>query len=447
MRILLSGITVTGLLILFVSRASAQDVETPYKAARLAEAARDFKTALVEYEKVLDLDVEYRDTLNRWEACQDLAGWQKDLKVKPGAMDLVKLGEIYCRYKQYDRERKAYQEAIDLDPGCTDAHGHLAMSNYTSPGGDMRIVIGHTTRFLETSPNRAHMKKVLADWAVYGQLRIFRIVMKKELQDAARARDKGDALLGAEILEAAAKKKKILDAYRSYLWVQAGEFRQGVKDVEGARMAFMESLNHAECSATIHAHIGLATLAVEAGDTRAALKHLAAATAVGSGACRRIDALRDGALEPLFTSEKAEVREAMKKLTDVGAVDEPIRAEIRSAVKRAAREGKKVLLQWYGPYCPYVMAVEERLAHPEVRQILEEKFIHVRMNQGSMHRGLSLDGEYGKVMQVHGVPCFFILNRDGTRHSVKKDAPLMSLPNRAFGVDKITAWLEKVAAE
>ncbi len=311
----------------------------------------------------------------------------------------------------------------------------------------MRIVIGHTTHFLETSPNRAHMKRVLADWAVYGQLRIFRIVMKKELQDAARAKSKGDALLGVEILEAAARKKDIPDAYRSYLWVQAGEFRQGVKDVEGARKNFEESLNHAECSATIHAHIGLATLAVEAGDTQAALKHLTAATAVGSGACRRIDALRDGALEPLFTSDKADVREAMKKLTDASVADEPIRAEIRSAVERAAKEGKKVLLEWYGPYCPYVMAVEERLAHPEVRQVLEEKFIHVRMNQGSMHRGLSLDREYGQVMRVHGVPCFFILNKDGSRHSVKKDAPLMSVPNRAFDVDKITTWLEKVAAE
>ena len=135
MKILLSGITALGLLAFFVFAATAQDASTPYKAARKAEAARDFKAALAEYEKALDVDVEYKDTLKRWEACQDLAGWQKDLKGKPGAMDLVKLGEIYCKYKRYNSEREAYQEAIGLDPGCTDAHGHLAMSKLHEPRG------------------------------------------------------------------------------------------------------------------------------------------------------------------------------------------------------------------------------------------------------------------------------------------------------------------------
>ena len=93
------------------------------------------------------------------------------------------------------------------------------------------------------------------------------------------------------------------------------------------------------------------------------------------------------------------------------------------------------------------MAMEERLAHPAVRSLLEKKFVHVRMNQGAMHRGLSLDREFGNVWAEHGVPSFFILETDGSIRSIRKDRDLFNPSTRCYDVEKIVAWLESVETE
>ncbi len=93
------------------------------------------------------------------------------------------------------------------------------------------------------------------------------------------------------------------------------------------------------------------------------------------------------------------------------------------------------------------MLLEERLAHPRIRKLLADEFILVRMNQGQLHRGLTLEIEYGDVMRAHGVPSFHVLNADGTMHSVMKDAPLMDVPSRRFSVDRIAEWMERISGD
>jgi hypothetical protein len=93
------------------------------------------------------------------------------------------------------------------------------------------------------------------------------------------------------------------------------------------------------------------------------------------------------------------------------------------------------------------MLLEERLAHPHIRKLLDDHFVLVRMNQGALHRGLTLEVEYGDVMRAHGVPSLHVLNPDGTMHAVMKDAPLMDVKNRRFSPGIIAAWLEKLSAE
>jgi tetratricopeptide (TPR) repeat protein len=424
--------------------ATGDDAEKYYAAAVKAEAARDFKAASVAYEKVLDIDPEYRDALGRWEACQEPAEWQAGLTGTPGAGDLVRLGEIHCRQGQIEAERRAYADAIRLDDGCCEAHGHLAMSNYLSPGGSMVTVVREIRRFLETSPHRERLQGVLADWNVYGRLRIFDDELHEQLTAAAEATKAGDPAKAAMRLAAAAT-GDVPDVFRAALHARVGALRALAGDPEGARQAFLEALKHPSGGTAIQARLGLARLALAAGDTAAALDHLRAAVAEGSRACRMIAAERDRAFKALFASENAEIRTAAEKLADTEEGDAPIRAEIRDAVERAAREGKRVLIEWYGPYCPYVMSLEERLAHPRIHKILEERFVFVRMNQGSMHRGLSLDEEYGSVMSRYGVPCFILLKADGSIDTVQRDAELMSLPNRAFDVEKIAKWLLEAA--
>lgn len=421
------------------------EVARHYQAALAAEGKRDFKTALSEYEKVLDLDSEHADALGRWEACEKLAAWQEALGGKaPTAADLVRLGEVYCAVSRFKEERKAYEDAIVLDPTCHDAHGHLAMSHYTAGGGSIVTVIRETRRFLETSPRRKNLARAIADWEIFGELRIFTQVLHKELKAAKEATEAGKALEAAGILEAAVR-NATPDVYRTVLCVRAGKLRLEAGDKEGARKCFTRALEHAKCHATIGARLALAELDVEKDDLESALVHLRAAVAEGSHACRLIDADAGHAFRPLFISENLEVRAEVKKLADPEYGDRPIREKIRRAVERAGKEGKKVLLEWYGPYCPYVMALEDRLQDPRIRKILAEHFVFIRMNQGSMHRGITLDKEYGNVMRKYGVPCFFVLDAEGHVDTIQRDAELMSVPNRAFSVDKIAAWLEKTA--
>jgi tetratricopeptide (TPR) repeat protein len=422
------------------------DLARHYAAAQAAEKARSFQAALDAYEKVLDVDPDYQQALDRWEVCQKLAEWQVSLKKSPAtAQDLVRLGEIYAGFDRFDEERHAYRDAIALDDRCADAHGHLAMSNYTSPGGSMVTVVQEIRRLLETSPNRARLDRALADWAVYGELRILRHVMKDDLARAQQANQAGRPKEAAEILEAAAKKDGP-DVYRTSLLTQAGALRLRAGDRDGAYKAFRQALLHVRCLHTIHAHLGLAELNLEVDRTDAALDHLRQAVAEGSLASRLIEAGKNGTYRKLFESAKPEIREEMKRLADPRTADAPIRASIQEALARATREKKTVLLEWYGPYCPYVMSLEERLAHPRIQKLLDAHFVLVRMNQGSVHRGDTLDEEYGQVMRKYGVPCFFVLNPDGTIHVAQSDADLMSAPNRSFGVEEIATWLEKMAA-
>lgn len=425
---------------------AGEDVKTLYEAGRKAEAARDYKAALESYNKAMDIDEEYEDLFERWEACETLAAWQDSVEGDVDAMDLVRLGEALKNVGRYEEERAAYEEAIKKDPNCCDAHGHLALSHYAGPlKGSMETVVKETEKFLETSPYKAQLQRALADFDIYGELRILRSVMRSELSSAAKAGKAKDYKKMASILEDATKRDDIPDAYRTVLFTEAGKARLRARDLEGARAAFENALRHAACSRTIEAQLGLASLDVQAGRPDAAVEHLKAAVAEGSAACKAIAERRDTTFKPLFQSEDENVRKLMEQLADVEYGDQPIRDAIQAAVDRAKKEGKKVILKFYGPYCPYVMAMEERLVHPEVKKLLDENFVVYRVDYGSHHRAVSIDSEYGDVFECYGVPSFIVLNGDGTVHSVETDADLFGTDQRDYAVGNIIEWLNRTA--
>ena len=109
------------------------------------------------------------------------------------------------------------------------------------------------------------------------------------------------------------------------------------------------------------------------GDYKKALEHLRSAVKVGSRACLVIAKEKDKAFKPLFNSEDKAVSEEMNKLTNQKLADDHIRKQIKKALEKADKENKKVLLHFYGPYCPYVMLMEERLAHPKLRKLIAER--------------------------------------------------------------------------
>jgi hypothetical protein len=237
------------------------------------------------------------------------------------------------------------------------------------------------------------------------------------------------------------------DAFATALYAAAGDLRREAGDPDGARRAYVEALRHTPHGYTVRARFGLAVLDCEAGDLTAALAHLEAAVAEGSSACRMIAEAAEGPLAALFSAEDEEIRKAVRALTDSERADAPIRAMIEAACRRAEDEGKRVLLHWYGPYCPFVMAMEERLCDSAVERLLYAHFVHVRMDQGSMHKGVSLDAEYGEVMRRLGVPSFFVLDPDGTTYTVQSDADLFDDHGRSYNAAKVAAWLRRVANE
>jgi len=418
--------------------AAEGDAAAHYAAGRKAEEAGDFKTAFHEYEKVMDIDEEYEDVFARWEAAMELADWRDAIEGEPTADDLVIAGEIYLKFDRTEEERRCYEKAIALDPKCSAAHGHLALSHYGG-GGDMTVVMKETLKFLETSPYREKLGGAIAGFEVFGLLRIVGTELGDVLKKAGTLRKGGKLIEAAALLEKTAE-GEMPDAYRTLLLTEAGKMRVGKRDYAGAKKTLTAATTHAACKSTSDAHIALASIALVEGDEQLALEHLRAAVKEGSDACRTIAKYRNKAFAKLFNSSDEAVRAEAERLADPRTGDEPIRAEIQAALARAKEEGKLVLLEWYGPYCPYVMAMEEKLARPEVQAIIEENYIHVRMNQGAGHRGLTLDEEYGGVMQEHGVPCFFVLSPDGEILETQKDAPLMKNPDEEFSNSRIRAY-------
>jgi hypothetical protein len=87
------------------------------------------------------------------------------------------------------------------------------------------------------------------------------------------------------------------------------------------------------------------------------------------------------------------------------------------------------------------MAMEERLADPEIRAVLEKRFVHYRVDLGSHHRGMAIDREYGGVFDEHGVPSFFVLEPDGSIRAIQKDVELMAPSGRGYDRGRILDWL------
>lgn len=422
---------------------AADDAAALYEKGRAAEAARDFRAAVDAYGRVLDLDEENDDAFVRWDYCQRLAEWQDALEGPPTAADLVVLGEVFLELGRSDDERKCYEDAIGLDAACADAHGHLALWNYTTRGGSFDVVYRETLEFLCLSPNRARLAGAIADFEMYGALRNLPSLLGTVATVVRQYEDEGKPEYAAVLLEETGRAGP--EGLRHWCWYQAGRYFRQANDAFLARTILGRLLTETAGPIRQLAHLTLAEMDVAEGRLRSALGHLSAAVAEGSGACARIEKGRDGAFAPLFASTDPAVCDALGRLTDPEIADAPIRAAIRAAGERAEREGKRVLLHWYGPYCPFVMAMEERLADPRIRRAIDEHYVYVRMDQGSMHRGLSLDAEYGNVMARLGVPSFFVLDPDGSIVDAKKDIGLFGARSRAYSIDRILDFLEKDA--
>jgi len=428
--------------------AFAEDDPAPhYDAGVKAEAARKFKEAVEHYDKVIDIDEDYKDAFDRWDACQGLLTWEEELEGEPAALDLVRLGELYLEMNRHADEKKSYEDALALDKGCTEAHGHLALWHYASGQSREKFpaVYRETLLFLESSPYRAALADAIADFRIYGAMRNLRVLLGADARAASKLSRAKKFAEAAKLYRKEAAREGLDAGARIYCLNQAGVALFKAGDAAGAREAFGRVIALPSCQATMQARLYLGMIETKAGNLMAALEHLKAAVAEGSSACGTIAAQKGKAFKGLFKADDGGIRTAVEALTDEEKADDPLRAKIAAARVQAGKEGKKVLLHWYGPYCPYVMAMQERLVHPEVKKLIDAHYVYVRVDQGSMHKAVSLDREYGNVMNEHGVPCFIVLTPESSLPDVQKDLALMGAEHRSYSVEKIVAWLAETA--
>lgn len=372
-------------------------------------------------------------------------GFLAGLGREPAGTDLVRLGEVLQEEELFEEERACYAEALGLDPECSPAHGHLALWHYTR-GGRFRVVFEATLRFLETSPRRDVLGQARADFRLHGGLRLAAAEHRGLVGKARELSASGDAAAGAALLENAARDAQPGVA-GPWLALLAGRLRLEGGDPAGAQAAFQAALAQPAGPVSMEARLGLARLACGRGELETALGHLRAAVAEGSAACGRIEEGREGPFRPLFTAGGASMAEEVEELLDPEKGDAPLKARIAQALAGAGREGKRVLLYWYGPFCPYVMAMEEVLARPAVRAVLAERFVVVAVDLGSLHRATTVSEEFGGIMETLGVPGFHVLDPDGRVHEVQRaDEALMGAPHRCYDEGLVKAFLERAGA-
>src|SRR5262249_18740512 len=108
--------------------------------------------------------------------------------------------------------------------------------------------------------------------------------------------------------------------------------------------------------------------------------------------------------------ESAEpARDPMGSLYSPGA---DAKHDIQNALTRAARQHKRVLVEFGADWCFDCHVLEYYFQQPRVAPVLASGFVPVRVDVGEYNRNLDLAQQYGIPLQK-GVPALAILESDG----------------------------------
>jgi thioredoxin 1 len=108
---------------------------------------------------------------------------------------------------------------------------------------------------------------------------------------------------------------------------------------------------------------------------------------------------------------------------DTGPIEEPGRAviypdgaqaaqDIASALARAGKEKKRVLLDFGGNWCGDCQVLEIYFHDPSNRRLLEENYVLVPVNIGRYDQNLDIAARYGVPVEK-GVPALAVLDANG----------------------------------
>lgn len=148
----------------------------------------------------------------------------------------------------------------------------------------------------------------------------------------------------------------------------------------------------------------------------------------------------------------AQVAAPTVSLTDVKALPQPLPypynetadadADVAQAFARAKANGKRVLLDFGGNWCPDCRILAGIIDLPEVRPFLTAHYELVTIDVGRYTKNLHIAARYG-VEKLRGVPAVLILNADGTLVNASNSSELSDA--RSMTPQAIADWLAKFA--
>ncbi len=116
-------------------------------------------------------------------------------------------------------------------------------------------------------------------------------------------------------------------------------------------------------------------------------------------------------------------------------------ADIRSAIAVASRDGKRVLLEIGGNWCPYCKMLDRFFeAQPELTRLRRKNFVYVKVNFSPENRNTAALSKYP---EVRGFPHFFVLDGEGALVRSQRVATLGS--NTGYSAERFRAFLEAAA--
>ena len=113
--------------------------------------------------------------------------------------------------------------------------------------------------------------------------------------------------------------------------------------------------------------------------------------------------------------------------------------EIAKAVSKAKKEGKHVLLQIGGNWCPWCIKMHNYL-HSEttLNKLLEDNYIFLEVNYSKENKNLDALAELG-YPQRFGFPVMIVLNGEGKRLHTQNTGNLEQ--DKAYNFEKVKSFL------
>lgn len=116
-------------------------------------------------------------------------------------------------------------------------------------------------------------------------------------------------------------------------------------------------------------------------------------------------------------------------------------ADIRNAIATASREGKHVLLEVGGTWCPYCKILDRFFeAQPELAELRRKSYVFVKVNFSGENQNAAALSKYPL---VRGFPHFFVLDGKGALLRSQRVATLGT--NAGYSPERFLAFLRESA--